>query len=122
MTSAQRRDITKAHASLHELHRRARRAPLFRLESLDELDELLNDVLKALPPNPAPTMADIEWNDDKHCMAEAQHPEHGAVIMLTQRSTGMIACLARGKHDTFIEEAQRLTPTGKRYTLNEEEN
>ena len=93
---------------------------MFRKESFDELDELFNDVLMALPTNPEPTMADIKWDDDKHRMAEARHPEHGSVIMLDQHSRGMIVCLVKGKHDTLIEESQRLTPTGKHYTLSED--
>ena len=30
---------------------------------------------KALPPRPQPTMAEIEWDDDKHYLAEAEHAD-----------------------------------------------
>ena len=30
-------------------------------------------ILRALPPKPQLTMAEVEWDDDKHYLAEAKH-------------------------------------------------
>ncbi|MFS0295246.1 hypothetical protein ACL1CZ_13955 [Corynebacterium striatum] len=35
-----------------------------------------------LANTPAPTMAEVEWDDDKHYLAEAEHAFYGEVIML----------------------------------------
>ncbi|OFN17757.1 hypothetical protein HMPREF2604_07395 [Corynebacterium sp. HMSC055A01] len=79
-------------------------------------------VLAALPPKPRPTMVEIEWDDDKHYMAEAEHVHDYTVIMLKpMRSEPRIKCLAFHDGDFCIvySDPEDLTPTGKRYTLTE---
>lgn len=73
-----------------------------------------NAIKKALLPKPPETMADVEWDDDVHYLAEAEHPNYGKVIMLWEASIGGITIIegeivATVDHDT-------LTPTGRRYT------
>lgn len=69
-----------------------------------------------------PTMADVEWDDDKHCLREAEHPEYGKVIMLSHINyCNQIAVLWSGSRK-FIDLCvvpEDLTPTGRRYTLTE---
>lgn len=68
---------------------------------------------------PAPTMAEVEWDDDKHYMAEAEHVREYTVIMLKpMRSEPRIKCLAFHDGDFCIvySDPEDLTPTGRRYT------
>lgn len=71
---------------------------------------------------PAPTMAEVEWDDEKHYLAEAEHPEWGKVIMLGEgRTPGFIRTIRGKENDAFWGTAgpYNLTPTGKRYELKE---
>lgn len=72
-----------------------------------------------LPPKPQPTMADVEWDDDKHYMAEAEVGEN-KLIMLQPDLIGRIRCFdpESGKVMPAIE-PEDVTPTGRRYTLTE---
>ncbi|CQD05061.1 conserved hypothetical protein [Corynebacterium striatum] len=73
---------------------------------------------KALPPRPQPTMADVEWDDDEHYLAEAEYPYHGRVIMLSEKD-GWIKYFDERERKAYDVLARALTPTGKRYTLTE---
>lgn len=68
-----------------------------------------------------PTMADVEWDDDKHFLAEAEESSLGTVVMLMKREDGFIEVTM--KPYTFPLRActlpENLTPTGRRYTLTE---
>lgn len=69
-----------------------------------------------------PTMAEIEWDDDKHYLAEAEHPEYGKVVMLSMSSlSGEVFTLFKGDGVIYTPCVlpKNLTPTGKRYTLTE---
>lgn len=76
-------------------------------------------ILKALPPKPQPTMAEVEWDGDKHYMAEAEVGEN-KLIMLQPDLIGRIRCFdpESGKVMPAIE-PEDVTPTGRRYTLTE---
>ena len=66
-------------------------------------------------------MAEVEWDDDKHYLAEAAHPDHGKVIMVGRKGNLLIDVFyfsgMRNKVSSLY--ATDLTPTGKRYTLTE---
>lgn len=64
-----------------------------------------------------PTMADVEWDDDEHYFAEAEHVSWGAVTMIYRDRNGTIRCAAKG--EVYIAAPEDLTPTGRRYTLTE---
>lgn len=86
--------------------------------------ELYSEVLAALPPLPRPTMADIEWDDDKHYLAEAEHCSLGKVVMLSKiRGGGEIYYIRRGFEGKLLtlSSPEALTPTGRRYVLQEGE-
>lgn len=71
-----------------------------------------------------PTMADVEWDDDKHYLAEAEHPDYGKVIMVYPSSRSeQVSVLFRSGGDVCQPWAfpHNLTPTGRRYTLTEVE-
>lgn len=79
------------------------------------------DIRAALPPKPQPTMADVEWDDDKHYLAEAKSLFHGNVVMIEKDTEdGLIQCIsAGGIGGVFVTPPEALTLTGRRYTLTE---
>lgn len=110
MPNPTRQEIIDAHEELEKLCNRlpgTRRAKM--------------TILAALPPKPQPTMAEVEWDDDKHYLAEAESDLFGTVIMLAKNEDGHIEFLVpEGKSFRTDESLTRtLTPTGKRYTLTE---
>ena len=73
-----------------------------------------------LPPIPRPTMDEVEWDDSKHYLAEAEHASLGKVVMLSKiRKGGEIYCIRRGFEGKLLTLAspENLTPTGRRYVL-----
>lgn len=116
MSNPTRQEIIDAHDALESLCKRlpgTRRAEMA--------------ILAALPPIPRPTMAEVEWDDDKHYLAEAEHLQFGKVIMLGKGPLSGDVRITRIKGKGAIEshtlwqtvEPDSLTPTGKRYTLTE---
>lgn len=86
--------------------------------------ELRQDIENALPPIPHPTMEDIEWDDDKHFLAEAEHSEYGKVAMVSKtHDTEEIYYLRWGATGRLmaLDSPDKLTPTGHRYVLQDEE-
>lgn len=78
------------------------------------------EVAAVLPPRPQPTMAEVEWDDDIHYLAEAEHPDYGLVIMLSEGvEPGIIHVMHCGdKVDSVYQVSDEcLAPTGRRYTL-----
>lgn len=97
--------------------------PIF-AESLAQsvVQDLCNDILAALPPKPRPTMAEVEWDDEKHYLAEAEHPDQGKVIMLFQTAITeniFIDFHKDGERHLIFSPPEHLTPTGRRYELTE---
>ena len=101
-------DIIDAHDALEKL---CDRLPATRAAK--------ESILRALPPKPQPTMAEVEWDDEEHYLAEAQHMHSGRVIMLTQVDDSAIKCLKKDNGYTFTACSDFLKPTGKRYAFTE---
>ncbi|WP_284785261.1 hypothetical protein [Corynebacterium rhinophilum] len=104
-----RQEIINAHEALEEL---CNRLPGTRYAKMA--------ILAALPPKPRPTMAEVEWDDNEHFLAEAEHPDWGKVAML--RESGLIIFvqpIEKKIGDIQVARVEELTPTGKRYTLTE---
>lgn len=78
-------------------------------------------IRNALPPKPRLTMAEVGWDEDKHFLAEAEHPSYGSAVLLQDIGDDMIQCVVndREKNRLFRAFAYNLTLTGKRYTLTE---
>ena len=112
MPNLTRKEIIYAHDGLDILCERAdKSAPS---------DVLKNYILKALPPRPQPTMNEIEWDDEKHYLAEAEHPDWGKVVMLRESAlTIFVQPIEKRMGDIHVARVEELTPTGKRYTLTE---
>lgn len=120
MTTPTRQDIINAHDSLEEL----KRAALKSADFCGDTDHFLmckDEILKVLPPRPQPTMAEVEWDDDEHYLAEAEHPDFGKVIMLGLNARSLIDFFAPKRYSSRFKEVppEDLTPTGRRYTLTE---
>ena len=118
MTTPTRQEIKAAHESLDLLCVSLFNNPDTRLEKLAAAQTAIE---KVLPPKPLPTMAEIEWDDDKHYLAEAEHPDFGKVIMLGLNAYSLIDFFAPERYASRFKDTspENLTPTGKRYTLTE---
>lgn len=120
MPNPTRQEINEAHEALETLF------DLVEVLSVTDSETHLArkhcaSVLAALPPKPQPTMAEVEWDDEKHYLAEAENPDLGKVVMLQKTDSGLIEFIMKPyttstKGCTWPE---KLTPTGKRYTLTE---
>lgn len=82
MSQPTRQEIIRAHEALSDLTYLADKYITSTLGGLDETRKLRQSILAALPPKPQPTMAEVEWDDDKHYLAEAEHVDWGKVVML----------------------------------------
>ena len=84
--------------------------------------ELYGEVLAALPPLPRPTMAEIEWDEETHYLAEAEHPYQGKVLMLGKSFFSGRICITRAKENGALwseVKPETLTPTGRSFELTE---
>lgn len=110
MTESQptRQDIITAHEALEKL---CDRLPATRAAK--------ESILRVLPPKPQPTMAEVEWDDEEHYLAEAKHIHSGRVIMLASKEDHGIKCFKKDNGYTFTACSHFLKPTGKRYALTE---
>lgn len=123
MPNPTRQEIIAAHEALEELDDTACNL----VEDQDDKDlwELWKKrILAALPPRPQSTMDDVEWDDDKHCLAEAKLDGGSKVIMLGEEPDGTISVFHPGpvryRGGTVIP--NYLTPTGLKFTLTEANN
>lgn len=120
MPNPTREDIIAAHDSLKEITGYLYHS--FSGHTWDLISHLLENVQEALPPKPQPTMAEVEWDSDKHYLAEAEHPEYGKVIMFGKNFFFGHIRIMRTKEKgapRIFAEPESLTLTGKRYTLTE---
>lgn len=122
MPNPTRAQILNAHEALEELKNVALSAADF-CGDTEKYLAWKSEIIAALPPKPQPTMADVEWDDDKHYLAEAEHPNYGKVIMLGLEMHGLIDFFTSPYHTKrcLAVERETLTPTGRRYTLTEVE-
>lgn len=121
MSNPTRQDIIDAHEALSNLAAFASRYA----EDMVEMNQTLdwNETIKAaLPPKPQPTMAEVEWDDEEHYLAEAEHPDWGKVVMLYydgQFNRIQYFCKLDEPNMVVYSDPANLTPTGKRYALME---
>ena len=89
--------------------------------SSPEIQAAANFILAHTTP---PTMADVEWDDEEHFLAEAEHSAYGNVIMVSKtHDTGEIYYLRWGSTGRLmaLDSPDDLTPTGRRYVPQEGE-
>lgn len=111
-------EIIDAHEALDCLTYLAESFALSVSGDRDDIKKLQQTTLAALPTKPQPTMAEVEWDDEKHYLAEAEHHYHGRVIMLSEKN-GWISYFDESQRAVYDGLTSALTPTGKRYTLTE---
>ena len=114
MTNPTRQEIIEAHRALTHLSVLA--------SDRSTTSAMIHEkiVRSCLPPIPRPTMADVEWDDDEHYMAEAALGDGVKVIMLVERNDFISCIQPPNAEDIPIGiPKEDLTPTGKRYTLTE---
>ena len=80
-------------------------------------DEYANAAAENILATTPPTMADVEWDDEKHRGAGATDP-NGKVWVMSENDGGYINCTGLDM-DTCGAPADTLTPNGKRYELRE---
>ena len=117
MANPTRQDIINAHAAVEGLTN----AALPTADFCGDKEKFLmwqKEIVKLLPPQPEPTMAELEWNDD-YCLAEAEHDVYGRVVMLGLTTDGLIDFFIphRREYGCNTDRPETLTPTGERYTL-----
>lgn len=67
------------------------------------------------------TMAEIEWEPAEHFLAEAEHCDHGPVIMISRIYTGQIECTFNddGVINVLFTSPEKLTPTSRKLSFND---
>lgn len=123
MPNPTRAQILNAHEALEELKNVALSAADF-CGDTEKYLAWKSEIIAALPPKPQPTMAEVEWDSDKHFLTEAEHPASGKVIMVDTvfyTEDTYIYALTTDEDESygFLASPSNLTPTGKRYTLTE---
>lgn len=87
--------------------------------SSPEIQAAANFILAHTTP---PTMADVEWDDELHYLAEAEHPNWGKVVMLGIGEEKLIdVFIPHLRKSNCIVPRRNLTPTGRRYVLQDKE-
>lgn len=126
MPNPTRQEILDAHDAVENLDHMAQNGANLCGDTEDiELCEIWKKrILATLPPRPQPTMAEVEWDDELHYLAEAEHPGWGKVIMLGEEPDGTISIFnprpVEYRGGTVIP--NYLTPTGRKFTLTEANN
>ena len=120
MTNPTRQEIINVHNALKHLISYDL-ADAYTEAEVEEVHEREKLIRKFLPPLPQPTMAEVEWDDDLHYLAEAEHATLGKVVMIHPAPDTRIRCLSKwyGPYRVYNLTPAHLTPTGKRYTLTE---
>lgn len=98
-------------------------------EETAEMRKDLENVMRFLPNEPEPTMAECAWDDKKHYLAEAKvlgpgdrldHPEYAIVVMLRETvDRDSIVAIKHDPSDTRVSDytKEALVPTGRYYRL-----
>ena len=120
MPNPTRQEIVDAYTAVTTLARLAEEFTPVRVEEHKEINDLHLAVRAALPTKPKPTMAEVEWDDKKHYLAEAESEIGVKVVMLSQNDDFIRCIQPPNAGDVVIGvPSEDLTPTGRRYTPTE---
>ncbi|MER0040117.1 hypothetical protein [Corynebacterium sp. KPL4042] len=120
MPNPTRQEIVDAYTAVTTLARLAEEFTPVRVEEHKEINDLHLAVRAALPTKPKPTMAEVEWDDNKHYLAEAESESGVKVVMLSQNRDFIRCIQPPNAGDVVIGvPSEDLTPTGRRYTPTE---
>ena len=113
-------EIIDAHEALDCLTYLAESFALSVSGDRDDIKKLQQTTLAALPPKPHPTMAEVEWDDEEHYLAEAETESGVKVVMLSQHEDFIRCIQPPNAGDVVIGlPSEDLIPTGRRYTPTE---
>ena len=120
MPNPTRQEIVDAYTAVTALARLAEEFTPVSVEEHKEINDLHLAVRAALPTKPKPTMAEVEWDDKKHYLAEAESESGVKVVMLSQNRDFIRCIQPPNAGDVVIGvPSEDLTPTGRRYTPTE---
>lgn len=114
MINPTRTDIIRAHEALDDICNLVTKLRGF------TANEYRNLILRALPPELHPTMADVNWEHSKHFLAVAEsiHNEE-RYIMLRPEMSKLIRCISEDPHRPIeVIPRKYLIPTDDKYRLN----
>ena len=120
MPNPTRQEILDAHHATQRLAELATHADGY-ITDEDVPHAYQNMILAALPPRPQPTMAEVEWDDNEHYLAEAEHSAWGKVIMIDYDEgleRILYICYEKPGRTGFAS-PKNLNPTGYQCTLTE---
>lgn len=122
-----RKEVKDAYKFLRDIFNEACRD--LSKEEIAEMRKDLQNLLRFLPNEPEPTMAECSWDDKKHYLAEAEvlgpgdrldHPEYAIVAMLKETvDREKIVAINSDMSDTRVSDytKEALVPTGRYYRL-----
>lgn len=122
-----RKEVKDAYKFLRDIFNEACRD--LSKEEIAEMRKDLQNLLRFLPNEPEPTMAECFWDDKKHYLAEAKvlgpgdrldHPEYAIVVMLRETvDREKIVAINSDMSDTRVSDytKEALVPTGRYYRL-----
>lgn len=127
-----REEIKRAHKTLQDVFNAACYSLDTEEQESELWKELKNNVLRFLPPEPEPTMADRAWYNQKHYLAEATlynedsvsgYSAIGKVVMLKEVDDNTIATINISMPILGASNYSKnmLVPTGEYYTVVKEE-
>lgn len=127
-----REEIKRAHKTLQDVFNAACYSLDTEEQESELWKELKNNVLRFLPPEPEPTMADRAWDSRKHYLAEATlynddsvsgYSAIGKVVMLKEVDDDTITAMNISMPILGVSDYSKdmLVPTGKYYKVVEGE-
>lgn len=123
-----RREVKDAHKFLRDIFHEACRG--LSKEEKAEMRKDLQNLLRFLPPEPKPTMAEVMWSSKEHYLAEATvrdhdddsiegHPPIDKVVMLKEADDDTITVINISVPILGVSDYDKdiLVPTGRYYRL-----
>lgn len=114
MSQPTREEIIRAHETLNDIS-----IFLYAKGELgaDTIKYIINTLEKSLLPKPKRTMAEIQWDNEEHYLAEAETEDGIKVVMLSQNGD-FIRCIQPPNAGDVVMGLPKkdLTPTGRYYT------
>jgi len=117
MSQPTREEITHAHDALNHLCNCLEMGLRMGATTINANKSVIE---KALLPKPKRTMAETQWDNEEHYLAEAETEDGIKVVMLSQ-NRGFIRCIQPPNAGDVVIGLPReeLTPTGRYYTPNQ---
>lgn len=114
MSQPTREEIIRAHQTLNHLCDCLEMGCTFGPDTIKYSKIVIE---KAMLPKPQPTMAETQWDNEEHYLAEAE-TENGIKVVMLSQDEKVIKCIQPpNAGDVVIRLPKKeLTPTGRHYT------